>query len=158
MSLVRYNLGNRNEDYKDVVNDALVTVLLSLREGKYDPSKGKSLESYILGIAYRKIRDYYDYKKKQQKDIQADASLEIDFIGEDSLRLEQQESRDLLIRVLKSLPFKYQHILYLRYFENASVHEIAQQLGLDPRRVSERIHYSLILLKKLLKKESLLTF
>jgi len=81
VSVVRYKLGNRNEDYKDVANEILLAVLLSLREGRYDPSKGKSLEAYILGIAYNKIKDYYQWKNKQ-KDLQAKASLEMDFFGD----------------------------------------------------------------------------
>lgn len=152
VSVVRYRLGNRNEDYKDVANEILMAVLLSLREGRYDPSKGKSLESYIWGIVHNKIKDYYQWKTRQ-KDLQAKASLEMDFIGDDPSRLEQQEYRDFLRRMLNSLSLKYQQVLYLRYFENISVNEIAQQLNIEPRRVSERIHYGLSLLKKKCKKE-----
>jgi RNA polymerase sigma factor (sigma-70 family) len=151
VSVVRYKLGNRNEDYKDVANDTLIAVLLSLREGRYDPSKGKSLEAYILGIAYNKIRDYYQSKSKQKALYVT--SLEMDFISEDTPRLEQQEYRNFLTRMLGSLPSKYQHVLYLRYFETVSVHEISQQLNLEPHKVSERIHYGLTLLKKKCKKE-----
>lgn len=152
VSVVRYKLGNRNEDYKDVVNEILLAVLLSLREGRYDPAKEKPLEAYILGIANNKIKDYYQWTNRQ-RELQAKAALEMDFIGNEPLRLEQQEYRGFLIRMLKSLPLKYQHVLYLRYFETVSVHEIAQQLNLEPRKVSEQIHYGLNLLKKKFKNE-----
>lgn len=152
LSVVRYKLGNRNEDYKDVANEALLAIIISLREGRYDPSKGKSFESYIWGIVHHKISDYF-HSKNRRKDVHAQALWEIDFNGDDSHHLEQQEYRDALIRMLESLPFKYQDVLHLRYFENLSVHEIARQLHLKPRRVSERIHYGLSLLKKKCKKE-----
>ncbi|RMG24187.1 MAG: hypothetical protein D6732_24015, partial [Methanobacteriota archaeon] len=42
---------------------------------------------------------------------------------------------------------KYREVLLLRFYQHYSIEEIAQELNMERRRVSERIHYAL---KKLL--------
>jgi RNA polymerase sigma factor (sigma-70 family) len=54
---------------------------------------------------------------------------------------------------LQALEFKYKEALELRYFKELSVPEISAQLGIPPRRVSERIHYALKLLRQAYQKK-----
>ncbi|MDE7477401.1 MAG: sigma-70 family RNA polymerase sigma factor [Lachnospiraceae bacterium] len=57
-----------------------------------------------------------------------------------------------LYEILSSLPPKYRIVLYLRYYEEYQVQEIANLLGITPNLVSTR----LLRAKKLMKKEILI--
>ena len=52
---------------------------------------------------------------------------------------------------IKKLKPKYREVLYLYYYKDLSMEEVAEKLGISPRRVSERVNYSQKLLKKLIK-------
>jgi len=143
---VAYRLGSGNEDWKDVAADAQMALLLSLRQGKFDVDRGVSLGAYVYGITLNKIRDYF--KNKKRRPIISDNLPEsIVTIGE-AYDLERKERRTHLNRLLGSLALKYKEVLYLRFYQELSISEISQTINLSPRRVSERIHYALKLLRK----------
>ena len=62
--------------------------------------------------------------------------------------IERKETRDIMRDLLKKLKVKYKEVLYLKYYEDLSVAEISARIGLPPRRVSERLNYSVKLLRK----------
>lgn len=70
----------------------------------------------------------------------------------DQLVIPFQQSEDHeLFEVLSSLPPKYRIVLYLRYYEEYQVQEIAELLGITPNLASAR----LLRAKKLMKKKLL---
>ncbi|MCB0266025.1 MAG: hypothetical protein KDH98_22980 [Calditrichaeota bacterium] len=56
---------------------------------------------------------------------------------------------------MNNLDDKYRKILDMRYFQELSIQEISQITGLAPKRISERIHYALKLMKSECKKFNL---
>ena len=70
-------------------------------------------------------------------------------------RLEDEERAGLVRACLQNLRPPYKEALELRYFKELSIAEMSAQLGLPPRRVSERIHYALKLLRKTWKKSGI---
>ena len=78
--------------------------------------------------------------------------------GQWGLRLEdrrawrERERAEMIARHLEKLKPKYKVILYLYYYKELSRNEVAQKLGISPRRVSERVNYAQKLLKKMMKK------
>lgn len=146
LSKVHYTLGTHNQDCRDLVSDIQISMLMSLRKGRFNTDKGISLGSYVYGITRNKLKDYFHDRKK--KNVSADPSV-LDCSGiEDDHEFERDELHQMLRQLLKKLKFKYQEVLYLRYYEEYSVREISEQLNLPPRRVSERLHYALKLLRK----------
>lgn len=149
---VRFSLGLGNKDWEDVVSEVQLALLNSLRQGRFDVSKGIPLGSYVYGITMNKIRDYFKQHKKEQTII-ADPVVEDDIVAEEENSLEQQELKKFLRARLKKLKVKYKEVLYLRYFKEYSITQISQEIKLPPRRVSERIHYALKLLREQCEKE-----
>ena len=148
--VARKQVGNSNEDIDDIVQEALIAMILSLREGRYPANAKTSLASYIFGIAQNKIRDYYNQKTRNQR-LQEAAAAPIILIHKE-LDLEKKERYEYLERSIKKLPKKYQIVLRLRFLEEWSVGEISQTLDLPKRRVSERINYAVKLLRNIFKK------
>ena len=149
---VQYEIGAKNDDWKDVVNEVLLAVLENLRDGSFDPERGAALGSYIYGITRNKIFDYFKFKKKQQ---QQQAFYDgRDFGVADEFEMEKKELQNFMKKMLRKLKHKYQQVLYLRYYEEMSIAEISEKIGLPPRRVSERLNYAIKLLQKEMEKKN----
>ncbi len=143
---VSFDLGARNADLRDVAADVQLALLISLRHGKFDVNRGTSLGSYIYGITINKIRDYF--KTQKTRPLTADPLPECIVSAAEAYDLEKKEIRSRLRILLGKLKMKYKEVLYLRYYEGLSITEISQKIHLPPRRVSERIHYAIKLLRK----------
>lgn len=153
---VNYYLGQNNPHSSDIINDAKMAVLVSLRKGMFDVSQEVPLGSYIYAITKNKITDYYKERKDDRTvtlDDAKDPSKGTDIIAE----LERKELRNALRTYLSSLDIKYQEALYLKFYDDLTIPEISEKIGLPPKRVSERIHYALKILKKKCKKEKKLS-
>jgi RNA polymerase sigma-70 factor (ECF subfamily) len=151
---VRSRLGYKNADCSDLVNDTLLGLLLKLRNQKFDPASGKSLNSYVFGIAHHKVCSYFEASDKSRI-IYQDEETFLNIVSEDESPLEKEELQNAVRNILKKLHPKYQAVLFLRFYAELSVSEISEQLGLPSRRTSERIHYALQLVRKKCKKEKL---
>ena len=125
----------------------MIAVLESLRDGKFNPEKGGSLESYIYGITLNKMKDHFKFLKKNEV-IRNNPINESEFISTEVTSLEDKELRNLLRNKLNRLKKKYMEVLFLRYYKDQSREEISDKLGIPARRVSERINYAIKLLKK----------
>lgn len=139
---------------EDLVSEVQEAVLLSLRKGGYDPATGKPLAAYIAGIASHVVGQYFRRKTKECM-IESGAILDYYPDSENILSdLLNAERGRILRKCLRRLPPKYKEVLLLRIYEQHSIEEIAEQLGLERRRVSERIHYAFQLLAKECQKEN----
>jgi len=153
---VNYYIGQNNPDSLDIINESIIAVLLSLREGRFDLSKKFPLGSYIHGITRNKIRDYYKNRQIDRtitQDVIEDLTQSTNFSAE----LERKELRNALRTYLSALDIKYQEVLHLKFFDELTISEISKKINLPPKRVSERIHYALKKLKKKCKKEKYLS-
>lgn len=153
--LVRARLRNKvsSDDQKDILSEARQAILLSLRKGGFDPSKGKPLEAYIAGIVSNVVAMHFRNLKKENpaEDIDRYHSLK-DFNNPLSEILDS-EKKEKLTKALNKLDEKYRNVLIMRVYEEFSIEEISNQTGIEKRRVSERINYALKLLLKELKKQ-----
>ena len=143
---VSFDLGTGNADWRDVAADVQLALLISLRQGRFDVNRETSLGSYVYGITVNKIRDYFKAKKKRPFTAE---SLPAGIVSvTEAYDIEKKEVQAQLKNLLGKLKLKYQEVLYLRYYEELSISEISQRIHLPPRRVSERIHYAVKLLRK----------
>lgn len=153
--LVRARLRGKvsTDDQKDIISQARQSILLSLRKGGFDPSKGKPLEAYIAGIVSNVVALYFRNLKKENpaEDIDRYHSLK-DFRNPLSEILDS-EKKEKLTKALNKLDKKYRDVLIMRVYDELSIDEISHQIGIEKRRVSERINYALKLLLKELKKQ-----
>ena len=112
--------------------------------GKYHPEKG-DIPAYLWGVTRNKIRDYWEKGSKQRQQI---SGIETEIADVSPPAHELKEIKSEFRTVLKTLEWKYQQILILRYYEDLSTDEIGDQLGLARDQVYNRLHYALKLLRE----------
>lgn len=143
-----------SENIKDLAGEIYLAILEGLRKQSFQPEKWETLEAYIWGVANNKIRDWFKKEKRESKIFADDPPSDEIAAASEEYWLENEELGRLLTTCLKALEPKYKEALDLRYFKELSVPEISAQLGIPPRRVSERIHYALKLLRKAYQKNA----
>ncbi|MCG8605961.1 sigma-70 family RNA polymerase sigma factor [bacterium] len=137
-----------SEDIKDVVSEVYLAVLQGLRDPNFRPAKWASLDAYVWGVTNNKVRDWYGKRKKEMA-IFSPNTLSVELVSyTDEYFLEKRELEKALRNLLNKLDSPYREALELRYLREFSIQEMSKKLGIPPRRVSERIHYALKLLRK----------
>lgn len=142
------------QDQQDIISEINQAILLSLRKGGFDPGREKPLEAYIAGIAGNIVGQYFRKLKREKINIDIDLQHHIENPGNILTDLIDEERVKKLKDYLQRLNQKYKEVLVLRVYENKSIEEIAKQLNIDRRRVSERINYAFKLLLKECKKDN----
>lgn len=141
---VKKSLGTYNPDWEDVVNEIITNVIENVKKGGF---RGESsIGTFIYTITSRRIVDYIRQKTKVMKYVQEPSPF-----PDPQEQVEKKERDELIAKSIKKLKPKYKDILYLYYFKGLSREEVARKLDISPRRVSERVNYSLKLLKKIIK-------
>jgi len=136
------------ENLKDLACEVYITILEGLRKETFEPGNWESLDQFVLGVTRNKIRDWFKKDKRERRMFTSNPISSEVAAAVETYLLEEQELRRLLRNFLEKLEPKYREVLELRYFQELSVQEISHKLGIPPRRVSERIHYALKLIRK----------
>lgn len=154
--LVRARMRNKvsAEDQQDIISEAKQAILLSLRKGGFNPSKGKPLEAYIAGIVSNIVAMYFRNLSKEKPTADIDSYHSIKSPDNPLKEILNSEKKEKLRRALSKIDNKYQEVLLLRIYDELSIEEIANKIGIEKRRVSERINYALKLILKELKKQN----
>ncbi len=143
-----------NENIEDLTSEINIAILEGLRKDSFQPGNWPSLEVYIWGVTNNKIRDWFKKRKVENRLFSDESSP--DNMSEGSRieeSIENEELGNTLRDFLKQLDPKLKEVLDLRYFNELSVQQISEKLGIPARRVSERIHYALKRMHKTCKKE-----
>ncbi len=155
MVRIRMRHAVSEQDREDVVAEIRHAVLVSLRKGAFDPQAGRTVGAYIAGIAANTIGQFFRKRERGEKFVTGlDGEPESDSRSP-LAELLDKECRQELSHCLNKLKPKYQQVLLLRIYEGKSIEEISHQLGIKPRRVSERIHYAFKLFVKICRKRDL---
>lgn len=154
--LVRARLRNKvsSDDQKDILSEARQAILLSLRKNGFDPTKGKPLEAYIAGIVSNVVALYFRNLTKAKPTEDIDKHQNLESFTNPLKEILDFEKKEIIRSALSSLDDKYKEVILLRIYEDKSIEEISDKIGIEKRRVSERINYALKLLLKELKKKN----
>lgn len=154
--LVRVRLRNKvsSDDHKDILSEAKQAILLSLRKGGFDPTKEKPLEAYIAGIVSNVVALYFRKLTKTKPNEDIDNHHKLESFTNPLIEILDYEKKEIIRSALSSLDDKYKEVLLLRIYEEMTIEEISKKVGIEKRRVSERINYALKLLLKELKKKN----
>ena len=142
---VKKSLGARTPDWEDVVNEVMLNVIDKLKKGDFRGDY--SIGTFIYTITSRRIIDFIRHKSKVLKH-----APEPDPFPSPVSMIENKEKAEVLAKAISKLKPKYIEVLYLYYYKEMGRKEVADQLGIPPRRVSERVNYAQKLLKKALQK------
>lgn len=142
---VKKSIGAQTPDWEDIVNEIMLNVIQKLKREEF---RGESsIGTFIYTITSRRIIDHIRQKTKILKHIPEPVT----FLSPCE-QIENREKEEFMAKALNKLKPKYKQILYLYYYKELSREEVAQRLGVSPRRVSERVNYAQKLLKKIIKK------
>ncbi len=139
---VKKSIGTHTPEWEDVVNEVLLNVIEKLENSEF---RGESsIGTFIYTITSRRIIDYIRRKSKVLKH-----APEPNPFSSPHQDVEEEEQAEYMASLLEQLKPKYKEVLYLYYYKDLSRDEVAEQLNISPRRVSERVNYAQKLLRKM---------
>lgn len=133
--IIAFNVCKNAEDAKDVVQDTFIQYYSAKKE--FDDEQ--HIRAWLIRVAINKAKNMNNTFWRRNK-----MSLE-DYM--ETLAFETPESEELFETVMH-LPEKYRIVIHLFYYEDYSVHEIADILKLSESNVKVRLSRGRLLLKE----------
>jgi len=144
---VRKALGGATPDWEDVANEVITQVIEKVKKGEF---RGESsIGTFIYTITSRRIVDFIREKTKILRHAPEPTGY-----PDPHESVESREKAAQIADIVKNLKPKFREVLDLYYYQDLPREDVARELGIPPRRVSERVNYALKLIKKNLKKRS----
>ena len=138
---VRKALGSSTPDWEDIVNEILMQAIEKVKNGAF---RGESsVGTFLYTITSRRIIDHIRFKTK----VLRHAPEPVPFPDPHDETEAKERARTIALAV-EGLKPKFRDVLYLYYFKELSRDEVARELNISPRRVSERVNYAVKLIKK----------
>lgn len=116
----------------------------------YDPNF--QFKTWILTIAQNTVIDFWRKKNRENEDSTDNFDgIKNQFARSPEELLISEEDHKQILNIIESLDFNYQEIIRLRFFEEKSIKEIADELGLTIANTKVRIMRAKKVLSELLK-------
>ena len=116
----------------------------------YDPNF--QFKTWILTIAQNTVIDYWRKKNRENEDsVESFDGFKNQFALSPEELLISEEDQKQIITIIESLDSNYQEIIRLRFFEEKSIKEIAEELNLTVANTKVRIMRAKKVLAELLK-------
>jgi RNA polymerase sigma factor (sigma-70 family) len=141
---VKKSLGAQTPDWEDVVNEVITQVIEKVKKGEFRGDS--SIGTYIYTITSRRIVDHIRQKTKVLRSAPEPSPL-----PDPIENAENRERARILAEAIQRLKPKFKEVLDLYYYQELTRDEVAERLGITPRRVSERLNYAQRLLRKMIK-------
>lgn len=133
---------------QDLVSDTFYKALLS-----YDTNKNQNFKHWLFFVLKNIFIDDY---RKRKKLTYFDEKQMLDYCEENIMvnqMIKSEEARRLYDRLLKLEPPLYREVIYLFYFQELRISEIAKRLSLSQSKVKVILHRARLKLKVDLKGE-----
>jgi RNA polymerase sigma-70 factor (ECF subfamily) len=141
---VRKALGSATPDWEDVVDEILMQAIEKVKNGAFRGDS--SVGTFLYTITSRRIIDHIRQKTKVLRHAPEPAPF-----PDPHVEAEGRERARTIAEAVGRLKPKFRDVLYLYYYKELSRDEVARELGISPRRVSERVNYAIKLIKKSVK-------
>lgn len=124
--------GYSSEDIEETVSDSFFNLWKAVSDERYNGQA--ELKYYLYGIA-RKVA--LNRKRRIASDVSADDISDIDIAGEDNIESQviDRSQCEIIRSMILSLKSPDKEIFIGKYFEELSVKEIAQRLGISTKKV-----------------------
>ena len=138
----------------DIFQETAIKAVKVIDDGRY-ADNGKFL-SWVLRIAHNQVIDHFRHARGEGKISESDAGFDIlgtlRFAG-DSIedRLVHEQIHEDLRRIIDHLPEEQRDVVIMRYFNDMSFKEIAEESGVSINTALGRMRYALINLRKLIR-------
>jgi RNA polymerase sigma-70 factor (ECF subfamily) len=138
---VRKALGSSTPDWEDVVDEILTQAIEKVKTGAFRGDS--SVGTFLYTITSRRIIDHIRQKTKVLRHAPEPAPF-----PDPHDETEGRERARQIATAVEGLKPKFRDVLYLYYYKELSREEVARELGISPRRVSERVNYAVKLIRK----------
>ena len=138
----------------DIFQETVIKAVRVIDEGRY-VDNGKFL-SWALRIAHNQVIDHFRHTRQENKITESDAGFDIlgtirfsnDTIED---RLVHEQIHEDLRKIIDHLPEEQREVVIMRYFNDMSFKEIAEESGVSINTALGRMRYALINLRKLIR-------
>ena len=139
----------KDENAADELTVSVFSKVLSKLE-MYDPNF--QFKTWILTIAQNSVIDYW---RKKQRNVE-DETENLDEVKNQFAKSPEElmisgEEEDKIVKIIESMDSNYQQIIRLRFFEEKSIKEVAEELNISVANAKVRIMRAKKILAELLK-------
>lgn len=146
----------------DIFQDTFMKIIVTLKEGRYK-EEGKFV-LWAKRIAHNLVIDHFRLKAKHNKVSETTYDNEdfsiFDLISVQEENIEEQlisrQIQEDLMKMLDYLPENQQEVIKLRFFDNLSFKEIADQTDSSINTTLGRVRYALINLRKIMEEHQII--
>lgn len=142
----------------DIFQETFIKVVRFVDEGRYTDN-GKFL-SWVLRIAHNQVIDHFRQNRQQNKITESDAGYDI--LG--TIKFSNDTVEDKMVtaqihedlrKIIDYLPEEQKQVVMMRYYDNLSFKDIAEQTEVSINTALGRMRYALINLRKLIKENQM---
>ena len=154
-----YNMINDRLAAEDVFQDIFIRIIVGLRENRYT-SKGY-FKFWVATITRNASIDYHRKNKILLADVNEDNDL-CTLKGQDVIDICKEESivnkqtLDNAVKLMNHLPETQREVVYMKFFENKSFKEIAEQTNVSINTSLGRMRYALINMRRMAREHKVL--
>ena len=136
---------------EELAADATHDVFLRLYEARCRYREGSSVSTWIYTIAYNICRNHYRSNAYESRFLEA---LDAEHIAEQHIEVELDAATldQALEQVLSELPAPLHQLFSLHYQEELTIPQIAEIVGIPEGTVKSRLHKTMNIIRKKLKK------
>ena len=140
-------LGSNEELAADATHD----VFLRAYEARSRYQEGRSVSTWLFTIAYNLCRNHY---RNNAYEAQLLATLDAEPISEQQIEVQLDEATldEALAQVLAELPAPLHQLFSLHYQEELTIPQVAEIVGIPEGTVKSRLHKTMNIIRKKLKK------
>ena len=149
-----YYLTKDEDMANDVFQDTFVKAIMKLKNGQYTDS-GKFVY-WVMRIAHNVFIDHYrDIKGERIVDINKNNDLQYLKVTNRENEMVNEQVRQDVTRLMNALPETQREVAFMRYFQQMSFKEIAEETGVSINTSLGRMRYALINMRKMSHKHKL---
>ena len=136
---------------EELAADATHDVFLRAYEARSRYQEGRRVDTWLFTIAYNICRNHY---RSNAYETQLLATLDAEPVTDQQIevQLDQAALDEALVQVLSELPAPLHQIFSLHYQEELTIPQIAEIVGVPEGTVKSRLHKTMIIIRKKLKK------
>lgn len=142
---------------EDLFQEVFIKIIQTIRKGNYT-EEGKFLP-WASRIARNLCMDYFRKQKAtalKTMDVALPAAKNYAYQDLNTLQLlEQMQSAEIVHTLIEQLPSEQKQVIQMRFYEDLSFKEIAEQTDCSINTALGRMRYALINLRKLINEQSL---
>lgn len=146
---------------EDVFQDTFVKAIVNIKQGRYIEN-GK-FKAWIMRIAHNLIIDYF--RLERNENTISNDEMEVDLLNDAALCDITVEDKIIWAQVLKDvkrlveyLPDSQREVLEMRYYQDLSFKEIADQIGISINTALGRMRYAIINIRKLAEENGIVLY